>query len=288
MLVEAVPQPYNMICAFADDIGIVARAIFKVLPIILKLFTNLFLSIRLQLNFRKTAVIPLWDNGVSDIRFGAADRAPQLLECNFASCATYLGIVVGPGAEANRWTKASAKFWARAVLARYGGNGFFSSVRRYRTYSFSVLSYIAQLTNPSNAMLTLEAKALQHRTAGPWNAMPAESLQNLKRLGFSLELPSLRELARAAMYRVAITSPAFWSACNKIDSGSDDLDSRIVRKDLLWHSSSCIKQLIDNKRSIEDIGMQQPLDNPWLILSKLLRLIHGARPDSTVVFTDSV
>ena len=110
MLVEAVPQPYNMICAFADDIGIVARAIFKVVPIILKLFTNLFLATRLQLNFRKTAVIPLWDNGVSDIRYWAADRAPQLLECNFASCATYLGIVVGPGAEANRWTKASAKF----------------------------------------------------------------------------------------------------------------------------------------------------------------------------------
>ena len=145
------------------------------------LFSKLFAATRLQVNFPKTVIIPLWDSGFSDVRYWVVDRAPQILDSKIASFATYLGVVVGPEADDNRWTKIGSKFWARTVLARSGGAGFFSSLRRYRTYAYSVLSYIAQFSTPSKSMVTLEAKTAQQLTAGPWNANLADTLQNLRR-----------------------------------------------------------------------------------------------------------
>ncbi len=142
-------------------------------------------------------------------------------------------MALGPEAEEARWAKPAARFWNRAVLARHGGAGFFASIRQYMTYAFSVLSYISQFAAPTIAVLAIEMKAIQQLTAGPWNALPSAALCALKALGFQLEIPMLAELARAAMYRVALSSPAFYSAAQRLSEGSDSLDSLIAQR-TLW------------------------------------------------------
>jgi transposase InsO family protein len=233
----------------------------------------------LAVNYSKTYIIPLWENGTTEVCEWAATQLPQLLACTVCRSAVYLGMAIGPEAEEARWVKPAGKIWNRAVLARHGGAGFFASVRQYRTYAYTVLSYISQFAAPTGAVLATEMKAIQQLTAGPWNAIPSAALCSLKAIGFQLEIPMLLEMARAAMYRVALTSPAFFSAVRWLSDGSDSLDALVANRVLPWHATSIIYNLINNKATMESWGIRPSLDNLHSVQAFILQKLHGRRGD---------
>jgi transposase InsO family protein len=98
-------------------------------------------------------------------------------------------------------------------------------------------------------------------------------------LGFQFEIPMLVEMARAAMYRVALTSSAFYNAVNLLSAGSDSLDARILSRVLPWHSTSIIYNLIENKATMENWGIRPSTDNLGKIQSIIISHLHRLRKD---------
>jgi hypothetical protein len=70
-------------------------------------------------------------------------------------------------------------------------------------FAFPVLSYIIQYTEVPASVLAQEAQALQLLARNPWNALPAEAIQQLKNLSFSYEAPSISRVAIVAAFRAA-------------------------------------------------------------------------------------
>jgi hypothetical protein len=110
-----------------------------------------------------------------------------------------LGVLLGPEAAQHVTAPAAQKFWHRALEARALNANFKHSLRYYSVFAFPVLSYIIQYTAVPPGVLAQEARALQLLARTPWNAIPADVIQQLRNMGFTYEAPSISRVALAAL-----------------------------------------------------------------------------------------
>ena len=122
---------------------------------------------------------------------------------------------------------AKAKYWLRGLEAKRCSGGFLAALKHYHTYSLPALSYLLQLTDPPNEILSAERYIHQHLTRGPWWTFSPAALMNLSDMGFSHEPHSVLFTSRASMYRVAAHSNIFTQAVNSLSNHPDELEARV-------------------------------------------------------------
>ena len=105
-------QPY---VPFADDVGMVLSNSTKRIEEVFRIYSQFALFSRLRLNLAKTVIIPLWDWAEIDPKSLLAASCALCREVCYSTHGTDLGIEVGPGRQAQIWSKAIDKFQARAT-----------------------------------------------------------------------------------------------------------------------------------------------------------------------------
>jgi exonuclease III len=300
MLCLRLPSPVSLVSAFADDMGIVTRSLFRTLGLLAELFALLGAATAMQLNPKKSVVIPLGKQSAFSIHRHINENVPALIGVLVQWCGKYLGFMVGPAADLTRWIAAAAKFWQRGMAARDAGGGFFHNVLSYSIYGTSVLGYLMQLCRIPRDILRMEARLLQYFTHGPWNATPSSCLLALCDLGFPKEPASLAEANSAAMLRAASASGAFPAATALVALHPTDPDALLVPRMQPWYATTAIMQLKGNHDSFQNkypefrfspvdslqqrarVCLRDARPSPWdeLLRRRVLRWLPDGAPDA--------
>ena len=128
------------------------------------------------------------------------------------------------------------------------------STLAYNTYGISVLSYVAQLENPPEALFQLEAAGLRKAAPGPMNwILPQDCWYLREHFGQARSFQSVRHIAKAAQAGVACweslgTHNAHWQARAKTLAALLKSTSFLNRRYIWasWYARSHVKVLADN------------------------------------------
>ena len=153
---------------------------------------------------QQTVVIPLWKYNASSFNIFLRDTLPEWSRAQIADKGKYLGFVIGPGRGQDSWSTAVSKYKKRAQQWACLPIGLFRGCQCYKTFVFSVLSFLLQLEDVPNSLFDVEAQTLRKFAPGPGNRVQNSDLFNLDScFGFPLAFPSLRTTAVAAKLRIA-------------------------------------------------------------------------------------
>jgi len=172
--------PSSVLRAFADDIGAVVedwRADSKLLE---DTFSEFALMSGLELNIKKTVVVPLWEQGMQELKGELGASSGAWKDVSVDSCGVYLGFAEGPGKGNTSWDKNLAKFTSRCRAWGTVVEGLQASAIAFNTFASSVLGYIAQLEAPPDHAPKVEEVGLRKMVPGPGNWCNATDLHFLK------------------------------------------------------------------------------------------------------------
>ena len=191
--------------AFADDIAIVLSDWWEQGPRLERLFQEFERISNLGLNIKKTVCIPLWINGMHEVRSKTPLCMPAWSDIAVEDKGVYLGFVLGPGKGSSSWDKPLCKFRDRVHRWKQIGGGMQYAALAYNVFALSTLLYVAQLEQVPEFVLKEERKLVVSMFPGPGNWITAEDLWTLKEaFGFTKAPQSLALVARAAKFRVAL------------------------------------------------------------------------------------
>lgn len=184
----------DAIKAFADDIGMVVQNFDKVADRLAFEFCEFGRISNLHLGMSKTIVMPLWNFNHGSFVSYLRDTFP------FWSRAR---VMVGPGKSSRSWDSPLKKYRERSRIWSKLPVGLLLSIQNYKTFVFSVLSFVQQVEHIPDRLFSAEAEALRRFAPGPGNWIMPGDLYNLVDLfGFPMSFPSLRTSALAAKLRV--------------------------------------------------------------------------------------
>ena len=75
--------------------------------------------------------------------------------------AKYLGVVIGPGASAHRWTKAGHKFNAVCARVRASSQSLVWMLVSFKIYAPSVLAFVGSVSEPDKETIAAENVPLE-------------------------------------------------------------------------------------------------------------------------------
>jgi hypothetical protein len=231
------------ITAFADDIAIVVANLFVMLPNILDTFRQWAQATNLCLNGKKSVIIPLWTFDVGMIFRWLRYMAPDFSMCSISSCAKYLGIVFGPGADLIQWSPVEHKVLARAAEASFVGFGLIDRMVHFKMHGTSTVMFKAQFSDLSSSMRSAYRKAEQRLTAAPWMSLAPDLLHSFVALGMPVGLADIQLLATAAKLRLVASSSSFWEAASAIDSALASDEALMVPPLRAWYESGIVATL---------------------------------------------
>ena len=192
--------------AFADDIAVVLNNFWVAAPVLQPIFQEFHRISALQLNPRKTVMVPLWPyKGEGSIRKLIREFCPGWVDFDIAPCGKYLGYVIGPGAGQDRWSKPLAKFESRVNFWAGLHLGMSMNIAAFNIYIVPVLEFTAQLFMVDNRVRRTVSWALRRLAAGPGTWVVQIDLENLKIYGFRNEFRTIELTARASKLRVVDT-----------------------------------------------------------------------------------
>jgi len=273
MIVHVVP---DCTCkAFADDIAAILTDWWRQGPLLERVFHEFEQISNLSLNISKTVCVPLWINGVGEVR----TKTPQLIPRWATVCAdvkgTYLGFVVGPGKGTGSWDKPLQKFKDRVGRWSRIGGGMQYAALAYNVFALSTLLYVAQLEPVPEFVIQEERRLVLSMFPGPGTWITPEDLWCLKEgFGFAKAPQSLSLVARAAKFRVATLACHFdckfvsahrlrrlgldniFTRCHALRNAmnqSDSLDRICIWSG--WYKQSHCKVLVDNIQWLKGKGI---------------------------------
>jgi len=254
--------------AFADDIAAIVKDWWQQGPIMESVFSDFHLISNLELNINKTVCIPLWPEGIEDIRHNIGQRIPSWANLAVKDCGTYLGFVIGPGKGSQSWEKPLARYTDRVrQWSKIGGGRHFATLA-YNTFAISTLMFIGQLEQPPQDALNREKELVVSMYPGgtSW-IIPSDAWYAKEMYGFAKSAQPLCWSVRAAQLRVAVLGCHFGvkhvDAFRIFNPRSDNIDARwttlhndIRSSDFLyrvglwrnWYDGCFVKTLVMNKR----------------------------------------
>jgi hypothetical protein len=244
------PRPLNSLGVFADDIVCTILHLFPCLRLLCPCFDLLSRAAGLKINAKKTVVIPLASTTTFAIRRFLVDNIPTWGNMEVNTAGKLLGVLIGPGADEQRWAAATAKFWTRARDARATTGGFTQALLHYRIFAVSVLQHLLSFSEAPKHTFHMENLATQGMTRGPFNTFPSGCLSYLTDIGYPHEAPSIGLTNIAALARTALTSDVFQVARGRHLSEdvhySDDVpdEARLHPRDVDWFSGSVFAALL--------------------------------------------
>ena len=164
--------PDRPLKGYADDIYVLLHNVWNEIEMLFALLRTVAEATNLQVNIKKTIIVPLWDCVIDAMKRTLNRRFPHFQDFKVQSYAKYLGSMVGPGAEDHSWDKPLAKFISRCRDAANLGAGVAWSCNTANIYGFSTLSFVAQLAEPPIEVIKAATHASQLCFHGPYNWMP--------------------------------------------------------------------------------------------------------------------
>jgi hypothetical protein len=153
--------------SYADDLAMVIKDGVNSLGRLEEFFIDFQAISGLQLNIKKTVIIPLWEYEEQNVKDIFIAKAPRWEEVKISHSAKYLGFYVGPKRGELSWKAPLEKFLERAKLWGKLGLGFMITVQAYQVYISSVIQFVAQLEDLPHDFNDYERRATQallHRT----------------------------------------------------------------------------------------------------------------------------
>jgi len=195
--------PSSILRAFADDIGAVIEDWDHDSRILEQAFSEFALMSGLDLNISKTVVVPLWEEGLTEIGSELRNSERTWKHMCVAGDAVYLGFSEGPGKGAKSWDKPISKFSKRCKEWGTLGEGLQYSTVAFNTFAASVLSYISQLETPPPSVHTAECFGIRRMVPGPGGWCNATDMHFLRECyGQSKSFQLTSTTAAAAKLRV--------------------------------------------------------------------------------------
>jgi hypothetical protein len=153
--------------AFADDIGLVVRDWARDCGDIQTIFKEFAVMSGLELNIPKTVCIPLWPEGIDEIKADPAHVASDWAALRIDDKGKYLGFSSGPGKGDSSWDQPLAKYTKRVHRWRGIGAGMQFATAAYNSLALSTLLFIAQLENPPEEVFAGERCGIRSTLRGP-------------------------------------------------------------------------------------------------------------------------
>jgi len=261
-------MPLSSFRAFADDIGAVLTEWDTDSVIAEQIFSDFAMMSGLDLNIKKTICIPLWEQGMDDIRqsLGTSNRAWS--DIAVADRGTYLGFIEGPGRCGQAYKKPISKFAQRCKDWGGTGGGLQYTTIAYNIFASSTLAFVAQLETPTEDVIDAEAAGIRAVLPGPGNwCMPVDAFYLKELYGQATSFRSLRLVAQAAKLRTLYTHD-----CYRRRTGNNILSIEAMQDHLKyllcntawpirayvwkeWYDSSHAMCLHHNRQQLQRIGI---------------------------------
>ena len=217
------------------------------LMVLYKMFADYRAASNLALKPPKTIIIHTvsknsnWNNDW--IRRWLRRYVPEWQQMVIKDSSKYLGFHLGPGAGANQWKEAMAKFAERVVDLRHLALPLRLAINRYNYKILPVLGYIGQLALPPPNMCRLELTAILKALKFAGNSMTCETAYTMDALlGFTPTRPSV--YLEACMLRSSL----------KTFVGFEDMHKSLL---FVSESSSCLAHAF-NSSNIIPTGWDSP------------------------------
>jgi hypothetical protein len=204
--VKSTLHPQSAIRAYADDIAIIVRNLWREGPAIAAMFELYKKATCLALKDQKCVVVPLWSYTPMNVRDMLLEILPIWSRFKVEDSALYLGLWIGPGARHKSWESALCNYQKRVEMLLTFKAGMWISCLLYRVFAFSSLSFVAQAKRIPAQAFKAEKKAIMKILGGPgnWISLPiAFRMDDLFRMPGAF--PSLKAVGLAAKTRLAIT-----------------------------------------------------------------------------------
>jgi hypothetical protein len=188
--------------AYADDTATVVTRWEEEAPAVVKLFMDFSAASGMLVNFEKTVVVPAGPAAWATVdRWMQEMPPPQRMPLR--TYGKYLGILVGPEAEAHAWSVALRKYEARVADWQWRKLGLHLAIRIYNIYLHSTLAFLAQFYAPSEQVLATERRVVAKVLGGPAGSLTLEEASALRdAYGFPTQIARIEHTALAAKLRV--------------------------------------------------------------------------------------
>jgi hypothetical protein len=187
---------------YADDCATVFSSWRRCEPAVRHIFEDFARATGMQINSKKSVVVPLRPEGWSDIREDLETR-PLHERLPMASFAKYLGLYLGPGARDESWRGPVRKMQRRLEDWAWRDAGLMTAIRIFNTYLLSTLSFVCQFLPPPEWVLQAVAKAAQQVVGGPSGAFTVAELTLLREQhSWPAPMGDLVAISRASQLRV--------------------------------------------------------------------------------------
>ena len=132
-------------------------------------------------------------------------HVPVFPQMQFNDYATYLGVMIGPGGTAHRWTGPRNKCLTVYARSRSSSQSSVQKLVSFKIHALSVLTFVGSLAEPNKDTISAETTALQKLSAGPFHALlvlcSCEEVPALK-----IDVDGIQLTSKAARFRVAFRS----------------------------------------------------------------------------------
>jgi hypothetical protein len=257
----SVLSPFDcFVGAYCDDIGIVTNNLISTWTLLSKLFKLVTKFASLQLNLDKTQIMIIVHANKQIISDALVSISPELAH-SVVDAVKYLGVFVGPGAQAMQWTLASENFLDAVRFLLSLDCGLTATISLFNILALPRLAWLASFINPPCHIRKLVSDSILRLTRGPWNAIPVRCATALKEIGFKNQFCDTVVQSFASRAR---------NACSTISN---------------YHATSIALQasLICNDRNLE------PQDTDWLrhsVFQNLSDAIDHCRSSGIPISTD--
>ena len=153
--------------AFADDLALVHSHIMNKVQLLQDIFEEYHKLSGLELNIKKTVLVPLFPYTSSAVRAQLHESAPLWGQIGIENTAKYLGLYVGPGSSSLSWLAPMRKYLDRAKVWGAAGLGMCNNLDAYSVFIVSVITFVGQLIELPAEFQATEDKAIQLLFPGP-------------------------------------------------------------------------------------------------------------------------
>ena len=216
----------DVLTAFADDIAVVVRDLWRTGPRIADLFETFARISNLRLRPAKCVLIPLWKCQAASLNRLLIETLPVWRGFKVAFAGKYLGMWIGPDAGDKSWIHCAAKYESRCRYIKNLGLGMWMTIALYNSLAVSVLQFVAQMLAPPRWILQLETRMLNLLAHGPYRWLPTEANFILDAIGLPGHMRTIWCTSLAARGRVMVETLPAWRQRfdeTRLAQRSDDL-----------------------------------------------------------------
>lgn len=199
-VLHPVPRHLGCLGVFADDLGLAALDIAMGIAMLDPVFGDMARAANLKMQGGKTRLLYFGVSGLDDVHMILA-RSERFSGVQIAGHEKYLGVEIGIGASACRWTAPLAKFQARVRHVSNMPLHLHQRLQAYGMYALSVMRFTAQVAPVPSEVRRVEQAAHARMLRAPMHSLGPGLLPFLSEVGGASLVADLPLTAEAAAIR---------------------------------------------------------------------------------------